>query len=265
MPCGDGAGLVEYHHIHGGGAFQRLGVAVQHAVLRALAGGDCDRQRRGQTQRAWACDHQHADRTDDAVGVLPHWAPQPPCHKGPQCDQHHGWHEHGGHTVRDALDRRLRRLRRLDERDDLRERRVGAHTCSTVADRTGRVDGRANDLAPRTLGDRHRLARDHRFIHGGRAIGHHAIHGYALPRPDLHNVTNVHVVGRDIDHCTAAHHMRRVGAQPDERADRRACAGTRARLQQLPQNHQRDDHADGLVVWLARAPRQQARPERDDE
>ncbi len=59
--------------------------------------------------------------------------------------------------------------------------------------------------------------------------------------------------------------MRRVGAQPDERADRRTCAGTRARLQQLPQNHQRDDHTNGLIVWLARALRQQARAERDDE
>ncbi len=46
----------------------RLGVLEEHAHGRALAGGDHDRHRRGQAQRARAGDDQHRDRVDERVG-----------------------------------------------------------------------------------------------------------------------------------------------------------------------------------------------------
>ena len=49
-------------------AFQRLGIAHQHAGLGAAAGRDHDGHRRRQPERAGAGDDEHGDRGDECIG-----------------------------------------------------------------------------------------------------------------------------------------------------------------------------------------------------
>ena len=64
---GQRAGLVDDQRVDLAQVLDRRGVAEQHALRRCVAGGDHDRHRRGQAERARAGDDQHRDRVDQAV------------------------------------------------------------------------------------------------------------------------------------------------------------------------------------------------------
>ena len=67
LALGQRAGLVDDDRVDLLQHFQRLGVAEQHAQLRAAAGADHDRHRRGEAERARARDDEHGDRVDERV------------------------------------------------------------------------------------------------------------------------------------------------------------------------------------------------------
>ncbi len=67
---GERAGLVDDNRVDGGEALQRRGIAHQHAGLRAAPGGDHDRDRRGQSERAWAGDDEHGHGRDQRISEL---------------------------------------------------------------------------------------------------------------------------------------------------------------------------------------------------
>jgi hypothetical protein len=67
LAFGEGAGLVEGHHVHRAHQLHRLGVAHQDAAPRRQAGAHHQRGRRGQAQRAGAGDHQHRHRMDQRL------------------------------------------------------------------------------------------------------------------------------------------------------------------------------------------------------
>ena len=62
LPGGDGAGLVQHDRVDPAGGLQDLRALDQDAQLRAAAGADQQRGRRGQPERARAGDDQHRDR-----------------------------------------------------------------------------------------------------------------------------------------------------------------------------------------------------------
>ena len=64
---GQRAGLVDDQGVDLAQVLDRGGVAEQHAIRRAAAGGDHDRHRRGQAERTGAGDDQHRHRIDQAV------------------------------------------------------------------------------------------------------------------------------------------------------------------------------------------------------
>ena len=90
---GQRAGLVDHQRVDLLHAFERLGVADQHAGLRAAADADHDRHRRRKSERARAGDDQHADRGDDAVGNARLRSERRPGDEGDHRHRDHGRHE----------------------------------------------------------------------------------------------------------------------------------------------------------------------------
>src|SRR3989442_1264622 len=79
-------------------------------------------------------------------------------------DSHDRGDEHGGHAIREALDRRARSLGVLDELDDLVQGRVRTDAGGSDSEQTGAVDRRADYGISDLLLDRDRFSRDHRFV-----------------------------------------------------------------------------------------------------
>ena len=101
---------------------QRLGVADQHAGLRAAPGRGHDRDRRREAERAGAGDDQHRDRRDQRVGERRRRAPERPGDEGEDGDGDHRRHEPAG---------------------DARRRRAGSARASAAPRRPSRRCGRA--------------------------------------------------------------------------------------------------------------------------
>ena len=106
---GQRAGLVDDQRIDLGEALQRLGVADQHAGLRAAPRRGHDRHRRRQPQRAGTGDDQHRHGGHDGIDHRRLRSEQCPGDERDDGDQHHRRHEIGGHPVGQPLDRRARR------------------------------------------------------------------------------------------------------------------------------------------------------------
>ena len=180
---GDGAGLVQHHRVDAPGRLQHLRALDQDAELRAPAGADQQRGRRGQAERARAGDDQHRHR--------------------------------GGERRRDGAARAEPERERADgERDDDRARTPpeirSASRCTaalpvcasstslaicaswvSAPTRVARTTSRppALTVAPTTCVagpdlDRHRLAGEHARVDRGAALLDHAVGGDLLARPD---------------------------------------------------------------------------------
>ena len=182
-PAGrEGAGLVERHGVHPAGVLQDLGALDQDAELRAAAGADQDRGRRGQAHRARAGDDQHRDGGGER--------PRRRRSRGQPAGQRRGGeHQHGrdedrADAVGQALHGRLARLRLGDEPGELGQ--LGVRPDPGGADHQAAADVHAaagHRVALADLG-RHRLAGQHRRVKRGAAGDDDAIGGDLLPRPD---------------------------------------------------------------------------------
>ena len=106
LALGQRAGLVDDQRVDAGEALQRLGLADQHAGLRAAPGGDHDRHRRREPERAGAGDDQHDTAATSAWAMRRRRAEQRPGGEGEDRDGDDGRHEVAGDAVGEALDRR---------------------------------------------------------------------------------------------------------------------------------------------------------------
>ena len=84
---GQRAGLVDHQRVDLLHALQRLGVADQHAVLRAAADAHHDGHRRGQAQRTGAGDDEHRHGRDERIAERGRRAPDQPGDEGQHRDE----------------------------------------------------------------------------------------------------------------------------------------------------------------------------------
>ena len=146
------------------GGLERLGGADQHAGLGALAGGDHDRQRCGQPQRARAGDDQHRHRGDQRERERRVGADVEPHDERGDGDEEHRRARTSATPRRRGAGSAPWSSGPAHEADDLGEHRVAADLGGPHPERAGLVDGGADDDVARSLGDRHRLAGDHRLV-----------------------------------------------------------------------------------------------------
>ncbi len=190
---GEGAGLVDDEGIDAAHVLDGLGIAEQHAHLCRLAGGDHDRHRRGQTQRAGAGDDQHRNRVQDGKGPGRLRAEEAPDEEGGHRDRQDREHEPVGDGIGHPLHRRASALRLRDQLHDLRQHSVGTHLGGADHQRAGAVLGRADDLIASGFLDRDRLAGEHRLVDPGAAFHHFAIHRQLFAGSHAQVVADMHV------------------------------------------------------------------------
>ena len=157
-----GAGLVEHDRVDRAGGLEDLRALDQQAELRAAAGADEQRGRRGEPERARAGDDQHGDGGGERERrVLAGADPEAERRDG---EADHDRDEHARDAVGEPLHGRLAALRVGDEPRDLGQRGVGADLRRADDEAAAGVDRRAGDLVAGRLLDRHGLAGEQRLV-----------------------------------------------------------------------------------------------------
>ncbi len=179
LAAGQRAGLVEDDDLHLARALQRQPVLDQQPIARTERGADGDHQRDGQAQGVRAGDDQHRRRADQRLLGLPERGPD---HERDDARAERHEEEQRGGAVRQHLRVRLRGLGLGDQPHDPGQGGLLADGGDPDAQAAAGSDGAGDDLLAGLLGDRARLAGDHRFVDIGRAFGHRPIGGDARPR-----------------------------------------------------------------------------------
>src|SRR5690606_34544025 len=151
---GQGSGLVDDQGVDGAQVLDRLGITEEDARLCGAAGGDHDRHRCRQTQRARTGDDQHRYRIEDGIGPGRFRARQAPDEEGHDGRADHAQHEPERYLVRHLLHWRTRALRLRDELHDLRKHRIRADLLGADDEAAIDVLGGADDLVVDTFLDR---------------------------------------------------------------------------------------------------------------
>jgi hypothetical protein len=261
----DGPGLVEDDGIDRPAPLQRLAALDEHAELRPAAGGDHHRGGHREPHRARARDDEHRHRRHQRVQVRRRRTEIEPHDEGGDGDAEHRRHEYRGHPVGQPLNRRLASLGLLHQPDDPREHRVGAHPVHPEAERAVPVERRSGHRIARTLRDRDRLAGEHGLVHVARPVEHDPVGRHRLARADQRLVARAEHGERYLLLATRADHPRGGGPKPDEAANGAGRLPPGPRLEQVPEQHQRDDpdHRLEVDVGLDAAHGEPAREQRD--
>ena len=264
VALGEGAGLVEDQHVELVGGLERLGGADEHAGLGALAGGDHDRQRRGDPQRAWAGDDQHCDGRHQRELECRCGADIEPHHEGGNGDEQHSRHEPASDCVGQPLYGCLGGLGLADQPDDLGEHRVAADLGGPHPERAGLVQSRADhDIAGR-FGHRHRLAGHHRLVHTGAPVEDLAVDWHLLAGTHQDDVARHDVLHGNLHGGAVALDPGGPRLQADEASDGFAGAGLGACFEETAEQDQGDDHPDRLEVHVAHVRRHNTGGNGDD-
>ena len=254
----DGTGLVQHDRVEAVGGLEGLGRADQDARGGALACAGGDRQRGGQSQGAGAGDDQDGHSSDQGHDQGLIRGDQKPYDESPQRDQDDRGHEVAGHGVGQPLDGGPGTLGFPNHADDLGQHGVGADLGGFVAQRSGLVDGGADHLIPRLLGDRDRLPGHHRLVNGGASTDDPAVDWQLLARSHEHDVTDDDLLDGHVALHLVAHDPGGARLQANQGADRLPSSGLGLGLDQPAEQDQRDDHPDRLVVHLLHLGGQQA-------
>src|SRR5918995_344664 len=191
---GEGAGLVQYHRVELVGALEGLPALDQYPRLSALAGAYHDRGRGREPHRARAGDDQDRHRVQQREREGRLGPEQEPDRERRGCHADHRRHEHRADPVCEALDGGLRPLGLLDHPHDLGEGGVLADLRCREAERSARVDGRADHLVALVLRDGDRLTRDHRLVHSRPTRDDPPVDGDLLAGPYHDDVPDMHVL-----------------------------------------------------------------------
>ena len=229
------------------GLLQGLTVFKENALLGSPARGHHDGGRRGQSQSAGAGDHQHGHHSNHGSGqtqVHDH----PPNQEGDQGDKKHDGHKDTGHLIGEALNGRPTSLSLFHQTDNLCQGRLGTHLPGLELKSSLLVDGTADDLISRLLGDGETLPRHHTLVHGRSSFGDQAVHGNLFSRPDHHNVPYGYFRNRNVDFLMVSQHTGRLGAQTHEFLDGRTGLAFSPNFQQFSQFDQGDDHGSRFIV-----------------
>ena len=246
---GQGAGLVDDERVDLFHPLQRFGVLDQDAGVGAAADADHDRHRRREAERARAGDDQHADRGDEAEGEARLGSERRPGGERRERGDDDERHEPRRHLIGEPLDRRARALRRRDHLHDPGEQRVAADLFRADDESAGLIERAADQLCAGALGDRHRLAGDHRFIERRAALDHHAVDRNLFARPHPQPVADGDQIERDfLFAAVVLQAPRGFGREVEERADGAGGLLARTQFQNLAEQHQHGDDGGRLEI-----------------
>ena len=249
LALGEGPGLVDQQRIDALEPLQRLGAFHEHARLRAAPGADHDRHRRRQPQRARTGDDEHGDRVEECVTDVRFGADEAPDNESGDRDHDDERHEPARDAIGDGLDRCAAALRFGHHPDDAREHGVAADRLRLHDETAGAVHRAAGQHACRFLGDRERLAGEHRLVDRGLAIDDDAIDRHRFAGADTQAVARGHFGQRHLGlGAVGGDAARGLRGEIEQRADRLAGCRARAQFEHLAEQHERDDDACRFVI-----------------
>ncbi|MNV32874.1 hypothetical protein D3C71_1242240 [compost metagenome] len=251
-----GAGLVNGNHVGIAQRLKRIAAAEQHAHLGGAAGADHDRGRRGKAHGAGTGDDENRNRVDEREGQGRIRPKDEPDGESGECGQHDSRHEPVGDLVDQRLNGQLVGLRLLHHADDLGDQRIGTHLGCTEGEGAIAVHRAADNLGTRRLGDRDRLASDHRFIDIRRTAENQPIDRHFLAGANDDHIAGAHILQRHIDGFTIAQHAGGLRLQADKPLYRLAGAAFGARFEESAEKDERDDNRRRLIIDIGRATRQ---------
>ena len=171
-----------------------------------------------------------------------------PCQKRQDGARQHNGHKIGCHCVGNFLNRRTAALSGGHHRNDAGKDRVAADLVSHHEKCTGLVERASDHRIARLLFNRHRFAGEHRFLNRAPAFDEPAVHGDFLTRTHSQRVATHHCIQRYFFFVAIPHHPCHRWCQRQEFPNGTSRTTPGPQLQQLPQEHQRDDHCGGLKI-----------------
>ena len=244
----DRAGFVERDDFDSSGFLKRRGGFEQDAVLRAQTGADHDCDRRRQTQRARAADHQHRNAARQRIAnALAQREPDDECHRR---NRNHNRNEYAGNLVRDFGDRRLGRSRVADHLNDLRKRGVLADARRLAFEKSGLIHRRSRNGIAFGFVHGNALAGQRRFVDRAFTLEHNAVHGNALAGANDEAIARAHLLNRYDRFLPASNHRRRARRELHQPLQRVGRAALRASLEHFANGNQRQDHCGGFEIEI---------------
>jgi hypothetical protein len=217
-------------------------------ISGAATGGNHDRGRNREAHRARARDDQDGYGRGDRLDQRRFGRHDPPDRRGGDRSRDHHRDEDARDAIGQALDRRLRSLGIAHQANDLRQYAGSAHRRGFDLERTGRVDGSADDAIAGLLLDRQRFAGQHRLVHGAGAAADDAVHGKSLAGADEHDIASTDVGDGNLFLAGITPNAGCGWLQGRQVAQRARRLPLRPRFQRVAQQHQRDDQDDRFVV-----------------
>ena len=239
---GDDRGLAE--------GLQRVAAPEQQAAFGPAPGGDEDGGRRGEPHRAGAGHDQHADRVNERGRKRRRRGQHEPGEERGKRHAKNGRHENRRHPVHLGLNGQLGALRGFHQPDDLGQDRIGPQMRRAHVDRPVRVDRAAHHLVARRLGDRHRLAGDHRFIDERPPLDHLAINRDAFARPDAHAIAGPHLRQREFHRRAVTDHARKARLETHKLTNGGTGPSAAVGFEPPSEKDQRHDHGRRLEIDL---------------
>ena len=135
-------------------------------------------------------------------------------------------------------------MRLLDESLDPGERSVVADGFHPHADRRVSGDGSRHHSITDALGDRPRLARDHRLVDLGFPVDDRAVGGNTRARADEHDVARVQCCERNGLYSVRRDALGGVGQELGERRERTLCLADRLHLEPMAEQHDDDEERE---------------------
>jgi hypothetical protein len=179
---------------------------------------------------------------------------RPPGNEGRQRDRHDDGDEDRRHPVGQALHRRLGALRLLHQADDPGQQGVAADAGGATTQQAVAVDRRGEHLVAGGLRHRQALAGQHGFVGRGCAFDDRAINRHRLAGADHEHVARDQRRHRHVDQfgdiANSPLNAGRLRLQFRQRLDRGRGPGLGPRLEDLAQQHQRDDRGRGFEIHV---------------
>ncbi len=254
LSLGQGARLIDNQGVYLFHDLQCFRVLDEHPGGGSPAGPHHDGDRRRQSERAGAGDHQHRHRVYYGVrqaGLGPGEVPDHECNDRDAPDR---GDEIARHHVGELLDRGARALRLGHHADDLRKQGVRAHLLRTHHEGAGAVDRGADQPVAPGLFNRDRFARDHGFVHAALTLDHRAVHRYLLSGTHAQPVAGPDLLqGYVLFFAAVADDACALRRKAEEEPDRRVGARARPQLEHLAQENQGRDHRGRLKIDVDRA------------
>ena len=172
----------------------------------------------------------------------------------PARDDDHGRHEDRRNAVDDALNWRFACLRLGEQAAHLGEGGLLAHARGPHVERALFVDRRPGHLRVRADVDGHGFARDQRGVDGGVTNDDDPVSRHRFARPHTEDVPDLELGDgnrlSDLGAVGAAHKVRLVGAELEERAQGVARGSAGFRLEPPADEEEGDDHCGGFKVQV---------------